>query len=234
MADLEGLKRLAAARALELVKPGMRLGLGTGSTAHHFVELLGERVRSGFDVICVPTSEKTHALALACGVSLSTLDETPHLDLTVDGADEIDPSLGLIKGGGAALLREKIVAAASDRMVVIADETKLVEVLGRFPLPIEVAPFGLASTELAIMRAIKLAGCQGSVTLRRDEGGEILVTDGAHFLLDANLGQIANPDALAAALDVIPGVMGHGLFLGMATGAVLATPHGLRILGQID
>lgn len=234
MADLESLKREAAARALQLVKPGMRLGLGTGSTAKHFVELLGERVRAGLDVICVPTSEQTQALALACGVPLSTLDQTPHLDLTVDGADEIDPSLGLIKGGGAALLREKIVAAASDRMVVIADETKLVEMLGRYPLPIEVAPFGLASTEIAVARAIAGCGCHGSVMLRRDKDGGILVTDGGHYILDAHLGRIANPASLAAALAIIPGVMEHGLFLGMAGGAVIATKNGLRILGIID
>ncbi|MGL4440865.1 MAG: ribose-5-phosphate isomerase RpiA [Bosea sp. (in: a-proteobacteria)] len=234
MADLEPLKRLAAARALELVKPGMRLGLGTGSTARHFVELLGERVRAGLDIICVPTSEQTHALAQASGVSLSTLDQTPRLDLTVDGADEINPSLGLIKGGGAALLREKIVAAASDRFVVIADETKLVDVLGRFPLPIEVASFGLASTEIAVQRAITASGCHGSVKLRRNKAGEVLVTDGGHYILDAHLGQIAEPALLASALSVIPGVMEHGLFLRMATGAVLATQDGVRILGIID
>lgn len=234
MADLDALKRLAAARALELVRPGMRLGLGTGSTARHFVELLGERVRTGLDVICVPTSEQTRTLAMACGVHLSTLDETPHLDLTVDGADELDHALSLIKGGGAALLREKIVAAASDRLVIIADETKLVDVLGRFPLPIEVAPFGLTSTEIAIKRAIEQAGCHGSVTVRRDKAGEVLVTDGGHYILDAKLGRIVDAGALASALSAVPGVMEHGLFLGMASGAVLATANGLRILGQID
>jgi ribose 5-phosphate isomerase A len=234
MADLESLKRDAAARALQLVRPGMRLGLGTGSTARHFVELLGERVKAGLEVICVPTSEQTRALALDWGVPLSTLDETPHLDLTVDGADEIDPSLRLIKGAGAALLREKIVAAASDRMVVIADETKLVEVLGRFPLPIEVEPFGLVSTSMAVQGAIASSGCHGSVTLRRDKAGEILVTDGGHYILDAHLGTIADPALLASALSAIPGVMEHGLFLGLATGAVLATRDGVRILGIID
>ncbi len=234
MADLEHLKREAAARALQLVQPGMRLGLGTGSTAKHFVELLGERVRAGLEVIAVPTSEQTRELAIACGVPLTTLDQTPQLDLTVDGADEIGPSLGLIKGGGAALLREKIVAAASSRMVVIADETKLVETLGRFPLPIEVAPFGLASTTIAVERAIAGCGCHGLVTLRRDKAGEILVTDGGHYILDAHLGRIGDPATLASALVAIPGVMEHGLFLGMAGGAVLATKDGVRILGIID
>jgi ribose 5-phosphate isomerase A len=234
MADLEHLKRDAAARALQVVKPGMRLGLGTGSTAKHFVELLGERVRGGLDVICVPTSEHTHALATSCGITLSTLDETPHLDLTVDGADEIDASLRLIKGGGAALLREKIVAAASDRMIVIADESKLVSILGRFPLPIEVTPFGLASTEIAVKRAIVESGCHGSVTLRRDKQGGVLVTDGGHFILDAHLGEIADPAGLGLALSAVPGVMEHGLFLGMASGAVIAAANGVRILGRID
>ena len=128
----------------------MKLGLGTGSTAKHFVELLGERVRAGLKVIGVPTSEATRADAARCGIALTTLDEIDRLDLTVDGADEIDPSLNLIKGGGGALLREKIVAAASDRMIVIADDSKWVEVLGRFPLPVEVIPFGLAATRRAI------------------------------------------------------------------------------------
>src|SRR5271170_8065658 len=142
--DAETYKRAAAARALEFVRPGMRLGLGTGSTAAHFVDLLGERARSGLDVIAVPTSEATRAQAERLGIKLTTLDETPELDLTIDGADEIAPDLSLIKGGGGALLREKIVAASSAKMLVIADHSKLVSMLGRFPLPVEIAPFGAA------------------------------------------------------------------------------------------
>jgi ribose 5-phosphate isomerase A len=234
MAGLEELKRLAAARALEMVRPGMKLGLGTGSTAKHFVELLGERVRAGLEVVGVPTSEQTHALALAHGVRLATLDEVPGLDLTVDGADEIDPDLSLIKGGGAALLREKIVAAASARMIVIADETKLVERLGRFPLPIEVAPFGLASTKEAVERAVEQAGCHGSVMVRRDKAGGMLLTDGGHHILDAHLGSIPDAASLSRKLSDVPGVMEHGLFLGLATGAILATASGLKLMGQID
>src|SRR6266853_229400 len=151
--DIDAQKRAAAARAVEFVRPGMRLGLGTGSTARPFVELLAERVRTGLAVVAVPTSEETRAQAERLGVPLTTLDETPELDMTVDGADEIAPDLTLIKGGGGALLREKIVAAASARMVVIADESKWVKTLGRFPLPVEVMPFGLAATRRAVEAA---------------------------------------------------------------------------------
>jgi ribose 5-phosphate isomerase A len=234
MADLEILKRAAAARALELVKPQMRLGLGTGSTARHFVELLGLRVKDGLSVLCVATSEQTAMLARASGVPLTTLDETPELDLTVDGADEIDPALRLIKGGGAALLREKIVAAASRRMVVIADETKLVDGLGRFPLPIEVAPFGIASTARLVEAALAASGCRGALTLRRDAAGQPVITDGGHHILDAAVGRIDDSEGLAARLVAIPGVMEHGLFLGIASGAILAAASGVRVMGQID
>src|SRR6267143_4872362 len=153
--DIEAQKRAAATRAVEFVRSGMRLGLGTGSTARPFVELLAERVRAGLAVVGMPTSEETRAQAARLGVPLTTLDETPALDLTVDGADEIAPDLTLIKGGGGALLREKIVASASARMVVIADESKWVAVLGRFPLPIEVVPFGLAATRRAVEAAAR-------------------------------------------------------------------------------
>src|SRR4051794_22730171 len=146
-------KRDAAAAALDHVRPGMRLGLGTGSTARHFVDLLGERVRAGLDVVAVPTSEGTRSQAERLRIPLTSLDDIPALDLTVDGADEIAPDLTLIKGGGGALLREKIVAAASARMVVIADASKWVENLGRVPLPIEVVPFGLAATQRAVETA---------------------------------------------------------------------------------
>src|SRR6516225_7971416 len=159
-------KRAAAARAVDFVRSGMRLGLGTGSTAAHFVELLAERVRTGLDVLAVPTSEATRALAEKLGIPLTTLDETPELDLTVDGADEIAPDLTLIKGGGGALLREKIVAAVSARMVVIADDSKWVSILGRFPLPIEITPFGAAATRRAVEAAAARAGSTGPAELR--------------------------------------------------------------------
>jgi ribose 5-phosphate isomerase A len=219
-------KRAAAARAVEFVRPGMKLGLGTGSTARHFVELLGERVRTGLDVVGVPTSEATRSDAQRCGVPLTTLDETPALDLTVDGADEIAPDLALIKGGGGALLREKIVAAASSRMVVIADETKWVPFLGAFPLPIEVAPFGLGATRHAIAEAMGSARLE----LRRGKDGHVFVTDGGHWIIDAALGRIADPRTVAFKLESIPGVMAHGLFVGLAHTAILAGPDGVRVV----
>jgi ribose 5-phosphate isomerase A len=227
---MDGLKRQAAARALEQVRDGMKLGLGTGSTAKHFVELLGIKVRAGLDVIGVPTSEATRTQAERCGIALTTLDDVDRLDLTVDGADEIDPSLNLIKGGGGALLREKIVAAASDRMIVIADDTKWVEVLGRFPLPIEVIPFGLAATRRAIGRAFAESGNSGQMEVRKGKDGHVFVTDGGHWIVDAHLGRIIDAPRLAGLLNVIPGVVEHGLFIGLAGTAILASPQGIRIV----
>src|SRR6185436_12243644 len=177
-----------------------------------FVEMLGERVRAGLDVIAVPTSEATRAQAEQCGIPLTTLDDTPELDMTVDGADEIGPDLTLIKGGGGALLREKIVAAASARMVVIADESKWVKTLGRFPLPVEVMPFGLAATRRAVEAAAAASGCPGRTALRRGKDGHAFVTDGGHWILDASLQRIPEPKSLAGRLSAIPGVVEHGLF----------------------
>jgi len=227
---MDALKRQAAARALEEVRDGMKLGLGTGSTAKHFVELLGDKVRAGMKVIGVPTSEATRADAVRCGVPLTTLDEIDHLDLTIDGADEIDPALNLIKGGGGALLREKIVAAASARMIVIADDSKWVEVLGRFPLPIEVIPFGLAATRAAIVRAFAQSDVSGEMLIRKAKDGHAFVTDGGHWIIDAHLGRIADAPRLAALLSVIPGVVEHGLFIGLGTSAVLAGAQGIRVV----
>lgn len=223
-------KRAAAARAVEFIRPGMRLGLGTGSTAKFFIELVGERVRAGLDLLAVPTSESTLADAKRCGIKLSTLDETPELDLTVDGADEIGPNLGLVKGGGGALLREKIVAAASARMIVIADQSKCVAALGQFPLPIEVVSFGLTATQRALEKAIKTVQRPGPLTLRRGKDGHVFVTDGGHWILDATLGRIDDPAALAHALSCVPGVVEHGLFLGLAQLAIIGGPDGVKIV----
>jgi ribose 5-phosphate isomerase A len=228
--DIEAQKRQAAAVAVDWVRPDMRVGLGTGSTARHFVELLAERVRSGLKVVGVATSETTRADAERLGIPLTTLDEISALDLTVDGADEIGPDLTLIKGGGGALLREKIVAAASTRMVVIADQSKWVPVIGRFPLPIEVIPFGLAATRRAVEAAATAAGCSGPLTLRQTKDGHAFVTDGGHWILDAALGRIDRPKTLAEALSAIPGVVEHGLFIGIAQAAILAGPAGARVV----
>jgi ribose 5-phosphate isomerase A len=228
--DIEAQKRQAAAVAVEWVRPGMRLGLGTGSTAKHFVELLAERVRGGLQVVGVPTSETTRADAQRLGVPLTTLDETPELDMTVDGADEVGPDLTLIKGGGGALLREKIVAAASTRMVVIADESKWVRTLGRFPLPIEVMPFGFTATRLKVEDAAAAAGSPGRTALRLGKDGHAFVTDGGHWILDASLERIVDAESLADRLSIIPGVVEHGLFIGMAQAVILAGPAGARIV----
>jgi ribose 5-phosphate isomerase A len=229
----DALKRAAAERAVGLVRDGMKLGLGSGSTAAAFVSLLAVKVRAGLAVVGVPTSEGTRDQAEREGVPLATLDEIPELDLTVDGADELDDELRLIKGGGGALLREKIVAAASRRMIVIADGSKRVERLGRFPLPIEVVPFGLAATRGAVRKAIREAGSDGELRLRTGASGQPFLTDGGHCILDAALGRIDAPERLAAALAATPGVVEHGLFLGLASGAILATESGLVELGRV-
>jgi ribose 5-phosphate isomerase A len=227
---MDQLKREAAARALEEVRDGMRLGLGTGSTAKHFVELLGMRVRDGLKVVGVPTSETTRQDAERWSIPLTTLDDIDRLDLTVDGADEIDPVLNVIKGGGGALLREKIVAAASDRMIVIADDSKWVKTLGRFPLPVEVIPFGLAATRRAMERAFAESGVSGQMVIRKGGDGHAFVTDGGHWIVDAHLGQIADAPCLADLLNAIPGVVEHGLFIGLAGTAVLAGSQGIRVV----
>jgi ribose 5-phosphate isomerase A len=224
------MKIAAAVRALAYVEPGMRLGLGTGSTAAHFVTLLAQEVQKGLDVICVPTSEATRRQAETLGIPLTTLDDVPFLDLTVDGADEIDKELRLIKGGGGALLREKIVATASDRMLVIADETKLVDALGAFPLPVEVVTFGLNATRNMIEMLAADAGCQGEITLRVKADGSIFKTDGGNVIFDCHFGRIDDPESLDEALKFIPGVVENGLFLGIADAAVVGGRDGITVL----
>ncbi|AQZ51731.1 ribose-5-phosphate isomerase RpiA [Martelella mediterranea] len=227
--DARQLKIKAAETALEYVEDGMRLGIGTGSTAREFIALLGEKVASGFNVIGVPTSEATARQCLELGITLNSLDETPELDLTIDGADEIDPALNLIKGGGGALLREKIVASASKAMIVIADETKVVDCLGAFPLPIEVMPFGLGATRLAIERAASWLNLSGSLDLRQSGDGPYM-TDGGHYIIDASFGRIHDAQALSDALNAIAGVVEHGLFIDIATLAIVASDGGVRTL----
>ncbi|MGI9381805.1 MAG: ribose-5-phosphate isomerase RpiA [Methyloligellaceae bacterium] len=230
--DTDAQKLQAAERALDYVEPGMKLGLGSGSTAAKFVDLVGARVKEGLDLLCVPTSEGTRVQAEALGIPLTTLDEVPHLDLTVDGADELDSQLRLIKGGGGALLREKIVASASDRMIVIADAGKHVEKLGRFALPVEVERFGLRATWALVEARARLAGCGGEIKLRENRYGDPFLTDGANYILDCSFEPIPEPAVLAVALASVPGVVEHGLFIGIATTAVVAGPDGVEILGK--
>jgi ribose 5-phosphate isomerase A len=225
-------KRAAAERAASVVGPGTRLGLGTGSTVEFFLQALAERVRSGLDVVGVPTSERTRALAAALGIPLSNLEQIPELDLVVDGADEFDPALRLIKGGGGALLREKIVAAAAARMIVIADSSKRVEQLGRFPLPLEISPFGSEAIRRLVGQAAARAGCVGDLRFR-GESGHAFVTDGGHYVLDCAFGSIPDPEALAAELSSVPGVLGHGLFIGMADAVIMAEGAGIVVFGAL-
>ncbi|MFS8048923.1 ribose-5-phosphate isomerase RpiA [Rhizobium sp. BR 314] len=227
--DARQMKIEAARAALAYVENGMRLGIGTGSTAEEFVRLLAEMVAAGLTIEGVPTSERTAKLCNELGVPLKSLDELPELDLTIDGADEFDGALTLVKGGGGALLREKIVAASSTRMIVIADESKVVETLGAFPLPIEVNPFGLVSTRILIEKVASQLGLSGALNLRRS-GDETFVTDGGHFIIDASFGRIPDAEALSIGLNSIPGVVEHGLFINMATLAIIAGPAGARTL----
>lgn len=226
---MDELKRAAARAALDYVEDGMKLGIGTGSTAEAFIELLAERVDQGLEVIGVPTSERTAQRCTELGVPLTSLDEAPELDLTVDGADEVGPDLSLIKGAGGALLREKIVAAASSRMVVIADQSKHVERLGAFPLPIEVSSFGRTATQLAIERVATQIGLNAEVRLREAREGPVR-TDGGNNIFDVSFGRIEDPRALATALANVPGVLEHGLFVGLAHTALIATPDGVNTL----
>jgi ribose 5-phosphate isomerase A len=219
-------KRAAAARALASVEPGMRLGLGSGSTAAWFLRLLGERIAGGLNVTCVATSSATARLAGEVGVPLRGLEEVGGLDLTVDGADEIDADLNLIKGGGAALLQEKIVAAASRRLIILGDPSKRVATLGAFPLPVEVVRFGCRLTMRAVATLLATAAVAGRRVEIRMAGSAPLVTDEGHHILDLHLERIGDPLALGAALNGIPGVVEHGLFLGMADCALVGRPDG--------
>ena len=226
----DAFKLAAAERALQFVESGMKLGLGTGSTAAKFVDLLGAKVRAGLDVVCVATSEATRVQAEALGIPMTTLDEAPFLDLTVDGADEIDDELRLIKGGGGALLREKIVATASGRMIVIADASKRVATLGAFPLPVEVVRFGLAATHNMVVALAADAGCEGEITQRKRADGTPYITDSGNFILDCAFGRIAEPEDLDEALKLIPGVVENGLFIGIADTAIIAGADGVHVI----
>jgi ribose 5-phosphate isomerase A len=230
MTDQTALKRTVAAKALEYVEDGMKLGLGSGSTAELFVEMLAPRVRGGERLLCVPTSERTAALARKLGFTLASLDDLAPLDLTVDGADEADRNLDLIKGGGGMLLREKIVAAASRQMLVIADESKMVPRLGRFPLPVEVAEFGHKSSGARLAVAMAAAGYANIPMTLRQRDGTVFKTDGGNVIYDCAFGVIHNASRLAAAISAVPGVVEHGLFIGLATTLLIAGPGEIEVI----
>ena len=222
-AEVESHKRAAAERALDLVRPGMIVGLGTGSTARYFIEGLGRRVREGLEVRAVVTSDESRRLAEAAGIRIGDRIDGG-LDLAVDGADEIDPAINCVKGRGGALLREKIVAHASRRFVVVADESKLVGRLGRGPVPVEILPFLWEATS----RSIESLG--GRPELRLAEGGPYQ-TDNGNLILDTTFGVV---DAgLGLALHAIPGVIEHGLFFGLAKGAIIGSATGIRVMGEL-
>lgn len=230
--SLDELKRQAAAAAITHVKSGMKLGLGTGSTAKHFVDLVGELVnQKKFDLVCVPTSEATRLQAESLGIALTTLEKEPVLDLTVDGADEIDDALNMIKGGGGAHVREKIVATSSRQMIVIVDESKRVASLGKFPLPVEVVPYGVKATAYKIERVLHRLELKGSIVLRVKDG-KPFVTDNGNVILDCALGVIPEPHKLAIQLSCIPGVVDHGLFINIANKAYIATASGVAELDR--
>lgn len=227
LSPIENAKRVAARRAAEMVETGMRVGLGTGSTAAWLVRRLGERVRDdGLQIRAVPTSTQTAALAREVGIEVISLNEAKWLDLTIDGADEFDGDLNLIKGGGAALLQEKIVATASDQMIVIADAGKQVEALGAFPLPIEVIPFGLQTTQKLVEDTLVSMDVLGRETSLRMKEDALLVTDEGNHILDLHLKRIGNPRQLALALNQLPGVVENGLFIDICDRVVIGFGDG--------
>jgi len=232
MTDQTALKRAVAAKALDYVKDGMKLGLGSGSTAEIFVEMLAPRVRGGEKLLCVPTSEKTASLARKLGFTLAALDDLAPLDMTVDGADEADRNLDLIKGGGGMLLREKIVAAASRRMVVIADESKMVPRLGKYPLPIEVVEFGHKSTCTRLAAALAATGYANVRMTLRQRDNNVFNTDSGNVIYDCAFGAIQNASKLAAAISAVPGVVEHGLFIGMATTLLIAADGEIEVIDR--
>ncbi|MEM9207182.1 MAG: ribose-5-phosphate isomerase RpiA [Pseudomonadota bacterium] len=226
--DVSAQKTAAAEAALDWVEPGMHLGLGSGSTAAAFVDVLGDRVAKGLDVVGVPTSEATRSLAVERGIRLTTLDETSELDLCVDGADEVGPDLVLIKGGGGALTREKIVAQASAKMITIVDHSKVVDPLGAFPLPLEILPFGATTTITAITRVLRAHGINTNPRVRQSDGSNY-ITDNGNLIVDCDCGVIREPAALAASFSGIAGIVEHGLFIDICSAAIVASPDGVSV-----
>lgn len=225
-------KRLAAEEAAKYVERGMTLGLGTGSTAAHFVDIIGARVAEGWPLRGVPTSEATRRHAESLGVEIIEPDETTTIDLAVDGADEADPNLNLIKGGGAALLREKIVAYAAKRFIVIADKSKQVAALGAFPLPVEISPYSWALTVSAMRRVLTEQGFNNAKLEVRSADGAATKTDGGNLIIDCSLGRIDDPANLEKALNAIPGVLECGLFCGMTDMIIYGDEAGVSVVEQ--
>ncbi|MGE3302101.1 MAG: ribose-5-phosphate isomerase RpiA [Hyphomonadaceae bacterium] len=219
-------KARAGAAAVQFVRDGMIVGLGTGSTAAHFVRALGA---AKLDIACVPTSEATHAQALSVGLKMAPLETIERIDVTIDGADEVDPAFRLIKGAGGALLREKIIASASTRMVVIADESKIVSALGAFPLPVEATPFALELTQRRVEAALRASGCPATGSVVRMAAGARYRTDGGNHVIDCRCERIPDPEGLARRLSDIPGVVEHGLFIGLAKTLVIGGANGVEI-----
>jgi len=225
MTDVEHMKQLACQRAAQEVQDGMVLGLGTGSTVYYFLQELGRMVRAGIRLMGVPTSVRTAEIATQLAIPLTTLDDQPHLDLAVDGADEVDAHLNLIKGAGGALLREKIIAASADRFVVVVDDSKIVTQLGeRYPLPVEVVPFG----HTPAIRALEGLGAR--VILRHGTAGQPWLSDNGNYILDCRFGPMPDPVALQKELLAIPAVVDSGLFLNMADMAIVGQANGVRLL----
>jgi ribose 5-phosphate isomerase A len=223
--DVDSLKRAAGEAAAALIEDGMVVGLGTGSTAKFAVEAIGARVKAGLKILGIPTSERTAAQARSLGIPLGELTASRRVDLTIDGADEVDiHHLDLIKGRGGALLREKIVASVSDRFVIVVDESKLVERLGRSVLPVEVVRFGWEAT------AHKLRGLGAVPALRKVSGGEAFVSEGGNYIVDCTLSDHVSPATLGAAIDGVVGVVEHGLFLAMTSRVYAAGADGVKML----
>lgn len=234
MSDVDHLKQLAAAKALEYVSDGMKIGLGSGTTSEAFIDLLGARVKGGLNVVGVPTSERTAQKARALGIALGNLNDLAPLDLAFDGADESTRMLDLIKGGGGALLREKVVAVSSRRMVVFVHGSKVVDRLGAFPLPIEVLEFGHATTAARIAVAIAALGFSNvPITLRR-KGDAAYKTDSGNLIYDCAMGSIADPRRLSQALSCITGVVEHGLYVHIARTLVVARDEGIDIIERVE
>ncbi len=221
MMALEQVKKNAGIYAVDFIKQGMNIGLGSGTTVYWFIQELGRKIRQGLEITAVPTSAKTEQLAKEAGIKLSDLDATARLSITIDGADEIDPQGQLIKGGGGALLQEKIVAAASDKLIIVADSSKLVQQLGKFPLPVEVVPFGYKQVQEKIINS----GLCNKISLRKKDN-EVFITDHHHYILDCECEKIEKASALNTALHLIPGVVETGLFINMTVKAIIGYKDG--------